>query len=206
MEPLTWRVTGTLIASPFGRFKSRMISVVGAEIYVFFFFQAEDGIRDLIVTGVQTCALPICGIGGASQPLHFTLAYGGGFEVQRLASTTNPTSGQIEAAPRGILEISKLNLTGRADTLSFKLRGSTLQGRALLGYSDPNTFANPHLSFQATAFAEKTRDINTFTEQRNEGSVQLTDQASALTTVLLRYAFRQVRVSDLKILSQEIPL
>src|SRR3989440_12954564 len=28
-------------------------------IFVFFFFQAEDGIRDLIVTGVQTCALPI---------------------------------------------------------------------------------------------------------------------------------------------------
>src|SRR5438874_8217288 len=25
----------------------------------FFFFQAEDGIRDLYVTGVQTCALPI---------------------------------------------------------------------------------------------------------------------------------------------------
>src|SRR5204863_7148298 len=28
----------------------------------FFFFQAEDGIRDLYVTGVQTCALPICQI------------------------------------------------------------------------------------------------------------------------------------------------
>src|SRR2546430_6116555 len=28
----------------------------------FFFFQAEDGIRDLTVTGVQTCALPILGI------------------------------------------------------------------------------------------------------------------------------------------------
>src|SRR2546430_15952348 len=28
---------------------------------VCFFFQAEDGIRDLTVTGVQTCALPICG-------------------------------------------------------------------------------------------------------------------------------------------------
>src|SRR5256885_13096657 len=26
-----------------------------------FFFQAEDGIRDYKVTGVQTCALPICG-------------------------------------------------------------------------------------------------------------------------------------------------
>src|SRR6266542_1548065 len=29
-------------------------------IPLFFFFQAEDGIRDATVTGVQTCALPIC--------------------------------------------------------------------------------------------------------------------------------------------------
>ena len=27
-----------------------------------FFFQAEDGIRDIGVTGVQTCALPICNL------------------------------------------------------------------------------------------------------------------------------------------------
>src|SRR5256886_13371851 len=32
-------------------------SIIGVEF--FFFFQAEDGIRDLTVTGVQTCALPI---------------------------------------------------------------------------------------------------------------------------------------------------
>src|SRR2546422_8121900 len=35
----------------------------------FFFFQAEDGIRDVAVTGVQTCALPIClvaPLGGAA--------------------------------------------------------------------------------------------------------------------------------------------
>src|SRR2546430_9339613 len=30
-----------------------------ADPSLFFFFQAEDGIRDLTVTGVQTCALPI---------------------------------------------------------------------------------------------------------------------------------------------------
>src|SRR5437016_7996461 len=28
--------------------------------FISFFFQAEDGIRDWSVTGVQTCALPIC--------------------------------------------------------------------------------------------------------------------------------------------------
>src|SRR2546427_8267720 len=35
---------------------------VTCSLYIFsffFFFQAEDGIRDLTVTGVQTCALPI---------------------------------------------------------------------------------------------------------------------------------------------------
>src|SRR2546427_9096915 len=40
----------------------------------FFFFQAEDGIRDLTVTGVQTCALPICG---------------------REQDVTNPATGQV---------------------------------------------------------------------------------------------------------------
>src|SRR3989440_1966912 len=49
---------------------SRVLLIVGVMISIvyilvvmlsfFFFFQAEDGIRDLIVTGVQTCALPIC--------------------------------------------------------------------------------------------------------------------------------------------------
>src|SRR5258708_24716379 len=35
--------------------------------YDFFFFQAEDGIRDDLVTGVQTCALPICNRTGAAR-------------------------------------------------------------------------------------------------------------------------------------------
>src|SRR5256885_17145700 len=35
-------------------------------VFVFFFFQAEDGIRDYKVTGVQTCALPICSSRGGS--------------------------------------------------------------------------------------------------------------------------------------------
>src|SRR5258708_31044953 len=35
---------------------------------MFFFFQAEDGIRDDLVTGVQTCALPISIPAGAKTP------------------------------------------------------------------------------------------------------------------------------------------
>src|SRR5438552_12434185 len=36
--------------------------------FFFFFFQAEDGIRDDLVTGVQTCALPISACSMAELP------------------------------------------------------------------------------------------------------------------------------------------
>src|SRR5256886_12707739 len=51
-----------------------------------FFFQAEDGIRDLTVTGVQTCALPISIYvqGSLTQPLEFRAP---ALELQ--AGTTN---------------------------------------------------------------------------------------------------------------------
>src|SRR3989449_7109280 len=53
---------------------------------LFFFFQAEDGIRDVAVTGVQTCALPIsimgmCVAGGAYLPVmcdHILMTEGSG--------------------------------------------------------------------------------------------------------------------------------
>src|SRR5256886_7279008 len=48
-----------------------------AFVVFFFFFQAEDGIRDLTVTGVQTCALPISiapdGTGPGEYGLHRSL-------------------------------------------------------------------------------------------------------------------------------------
>jgi outer membrane protein insertion porin family len=138
----------------------------------------------------------------------YTLGYGGGFEVQRLASTSNPIGSQVQAAVRGILEFSKLNLTGRGDSLSFKLRGSTIEDRALLGYSDPNPFGNRHLTFQASAYTERTQDINTFTEERYEGSLQLNHALRAHTSILYHYAFRKVLVTHINstLSPAEIPL
>src|SRR5205085_5405591 len=44
-----------------------LASLEGLDAWVFF-FQAEDGIRDLTVTGVQTCALPICSTRAPAPP------------------------------------------------------------------------------------------------------------------------------------------
>src|SRR2546430_11235660 len=51
---------------------------------VFFFFQAEDGIRDLTVTGVQTCALPILdNLGIFSKPrFELTPADSGNYDLR----------------------------------------------------------------------------------------------------------------------------
>lgn len=136
----------------------------------------------------------------------YTIAYGGGFEVQRLASTTNPTGGEIQASPRGIFEISKENLTGRADTLSLKLRASTIEYRALLAYDAPQAPFFQTMSFQSTAYVEKSQDINTFTQTRYEGNLQLTDQLTPRSSLLFRYAFRKVTLSNLNIPPEEVPL
>src|SRR5699024_2212203 len=62
-------------------------------ILLFFFFQAEDGIRDRNVTGVQTCALPICR-GGALQdlePHHF-----GAAAIREAIQRANVEPGEID--------------------------------------------------------------------------------------------------------------
>src|SRR5256885_14095877 len=54
----------------------------------FFFFQAEDGIRDYKVTGVQTCALPICIVypfSGAFGDVDFLPGWQGNNPVEDLA-------------------------------------------------------------------------------------------------------------------------
>jgi outer membrane protein assembly complex protein YaeT len=136
----------------------------------------------------------------------YTLAYGLGFEAQRLGSGATDTS--LSVAPRGILEITKANLTGRADSLSFKARASTIQGRALLAYTAPNYFTSPNLSFQVSVYYEKTRDIQTFDSARTEGSVQLSQRLSATSSFLYRYAFRKVNtILNVSTISpEEIPL
>src|SRR5690349_4754931 len=54
--------TGLLPADDGSNLHERLVGPICAIwlcIFTIFFFQAEDGIRDLYVTGVQTCALPI---------------------------------------------------------------------------------------------------------------------------------------------------
>src|SRR5207302_3427702 len=56
-------------------------------IFFIFFFQAEDGIRDFHVTGVQTCALPISEHAPPMDVLRTAVSYMSGFDPERDDST-----------------------------------------------------------------------------------------------------------------------
>jgi outer membrane protein assembly complex protein YaeT len=139
----------------------------------------------------------------------YTIAYGGGIEFQRLGGAGgDPVAGDFRASPRGLFEISKANFAGRAHTISFKVRASSLQGRALGSYAAPNFWGKSSWNLLLTALADKTRDVRTFTSQRYEGSAQIEHRLSPATSFLYRYAFRRVLVDagSLQIDPQQIPL
>ncbi|HXP79999.1 MAG TPA: POTRA domain-containing protein [Verrucomicrobiae bacterium] len=136
----------------------------------------------------------------------YTIAYGLGFEAQRLGSSSSPTSQSLSFAPRVTLGLTKANLTGRADSLSFKVRASTIQGRALLTYIAPNYFGNPNFSLQLSTYYETSRDVQTFDSRRAEASVGLAQKLSSSSSILYRYVYRHVVASNLQIAVEEIPL
>src|SRR5947207_12996181 len=71
----------------------RQMDVTACGLFLlFFFFQAEDGIRDYCVTGVQTCALPISRALAAEAARHGvrTLAHADGGGVLYLDAAADP--------------------------------------------------------------------------------------------------------------------
>src|SRR5699024_11623399 len=80
-------------------------------LIITFFFQAEDGIRDRYVTGVQTCALPIS-TAGIVDPWQYALAMAevavvNGVELHRSTPATAITpieGGYAVTTPKGVLE------------------------------------------------------------------------------------------------------
>ncbi|HVB85763.1 MAG TPA: POTRA domain-containing protein [Candidatus Dormibacteraeota bacterium] len=139
----------------------------------------------------------------------YTIGYGFGFEVQRIAGgTNNPNGSTIGASPRGIFEIARNNMFGRAQTLSLTTRASTLEYRASLNYAASNFLNDRNLALDLTSYADKTQDINTFTSTRFEAGFQISQRASSSSSLLYRYFYRRVEASNLvsTINPEQIPL
>jgi len=153
----------------------------------------------------------------------YTLGYGFGFEMQNIGvnctqtiTTINnnkvtvcpPNQTNLEASPRGIFEIARNNMFGRAQTLSLTARASTLEYRASLAYTASNFLNDRKLSLELSSFAEKSQDVSTFTSTQFQGGLQVAQHLTPSSSFLYRYFYRQVEASNLAstISLEEIPL
>src|SRR2546429_1925783 len=98
---------------------------------VCFFFQAEDGIRDVAVTGVQTCALPIYRESYADFDRVYTVPVEGGpAEVLPMwrgeAAWFSPDGGSIASVPNEIWQTSWKRYRGGQSTPIYIVRLSDL--------------------------------------------------------------------------------
>lgn len=136
----------------------------------------------------------------------WTLGYGGGIEFQRLGS--NEPQGQFKFGPRALLEVSRLNVGGRAQTFTIRGQLSNLETSAGTSYLIQHLPAREDLSLRFSGLYDRSRDVETFSAQRAEFSVSLEKRYSPSTLLLLHYTYRNVRVdaSTLHISPEEIPL
>jgi len=141
----------------------------------------------------------------------YSIATGFGAEFAKIGGCSNcleAPAGQNGFAPDFSLDVSRLDLWGLGQSLSFRGRVSTLDQRALVDYTAPRVRGNSRLTLSFTALYDNSKDVRTFTAQREEGSVQLADRLSKSITFLYRYTYRHVIVdqSTLKISPLLIPL
>jgi outer membrane protein insertion porin family len=127
----------------------------------------------------------------------YTFNYGGGFEFQTGAGNAKQPLGGNGVSPLGSFDVSRLNFLGRDHTITFQSRVGRLQQRGLLSYEAPRWFDNPNLKLTFTAFFDHTLDVQTFTSQRLEGTVQAGQILNKFSSIDYRFNYRLVKATDI---------
>src|SRR6202030_649804 len=123
------------------------------------------------------------------------------FETGQPAGTAAP-QGTTGVSPRVEFDVTRLNVGGRNQTLTFQSHVGRLQQRGLVSYAIPKLFDNDKFKLIYTAFYDNSLDVATFTSQRLEGKVDLRQQfgksgaegnRAGPNAITYRYDFRLVK-------------
>jgi outer membrane protein insertion porin family len=141
---------------------------------------------------------------GLEEAKRWTLGYGGGLDVQRLPG--NNAQGQYGVSPRVALEVDRINLGGRPQTYTLQGHYSNLEKVGSTSYTIPNLHGHPGLDLRITGIADQSRNVLTFDSKREEIEIALQKRYSLHSSLLGRYNFRHVSVSNLQINPASVPL
>ncbi len=137
----------------------------------------------------------------------YTFTYGLGleFETGLPSGSTTPT-GATGVSPRVEFDVTRLNIGGRNQTLTFQSHVGRLQQRGLISYGIPKLFDNDKFKLIFTIFYDNSLDVATFTSQRLEGKFDLRQQFGnsgaepgtrvGPNSITYRMEFRRVKASN----------
>lgn len=136
----------------------------------------------------------------------WTVQYGFGIDVQTVGS--NQPQGQTKASPRFSFETTRLNVFGRAQTLTARGRFSDLEKGGAISYLIPRFMRKRNLDLRISGLSQTTRDVATFTARRQEGNLTFTKQYSR-AFISGGYTYRRVQALNLnlsRISQEQLPL
>jgi outer membrane protein insertion porin family len=146
------------------------------------------------------------------------ISYGGGFELQtgtiNGGGNSNP-NGKVGASPRGVLEVSRINLFGRDQTVSLRGNLGLLEQRVDFVYQYPHLFGDRNFNFSFTAGYNNSQDVVTYSASQLVGSLRLTEKfngehelLSKANTFIYQFVYRRVKVNQnsVQLPTNEIPL
>jgi outer membrane protein assembly complex protein YaeT len=133
------------------------------------------------------------------------ISYGGGFEVQTgtvNGSTNSNPNGTVGASPRGLLNVSRINLFGRDQSASLLGTLGLLEQRVNLLYQYPRLRGNRNFSLSLTGGYNNSQDVVTYSASKLEVGVRLAEHfygefaaLSKANTFVYQLIFRRVKVN-----------
>ncbi|HJZ99671.1 MAG TPA: POTRA domain-containing protein [Candidatus Solibacter sp.] len=133
----------------------------------------------------------------------YSLAIGFGAQLARFGtpsanSVANP-GGSTGFSPQVSLNVSRLNFRGLGHTVTLQGVYSNLQKRGAISYLAPRFQSTDGRQLTLSLLWSNSLDVRTFASKRQEAAVQLQQRLSKATTILGRFAYRRVSVSNVVI-------
>jgi len=145
------------------------------------------------------------------------VTYGFGIEAQTgipactyctQQGTTAAQEGKAGVSPRVLMDVSRINLRGKDNTLTLHTEYGLLEKIATLTFQNPHLLGSKKLSMQISGGYSNVQDITTFQSSKLEGDFRITDKVTKKDTFIYQFEFRRVAVNpdSLAIASDLIPL
>ena len=145
------------------------------------------------------------------------VTYGAGLEAQTgvprctfctQQGTTKAQQGKAGVSPRVSLDVSRINLRGKDNSLTLHTTYGLLERIATLSFQNPHLFQRPTLAAQISGGYSNVQDITTFASSKIEFDFRVTQKATRKDTFIYDFEYRRVAVdpNSLAISTNLIPI